>query len=212
MTKRMRQVAEYNAECGSTCSSNGDVLAFDQFAGFHGVTDHTEHEADIRADNFIKNERLSLQSQIILLRIALADAIFRPIGVTPSSADGLITQNEINAAERRMSALCSPQDVRHTFEELVADWKLQSKHMSSVSEAAMLSSYQRIIGLGPSAVPLLLRELEQEPNYWFWALRSITGYDPVPESSRGNLQEMTNAWLKWGRENGLVFVTTTYHL
>ena len=34
-------------------------------------------------------------------RIALADAIRRPMGVVPDSADGLITQDELEAAEKR---------------------------------------------------------------------------------------------------------------
>lgn len=35
------------------------------------------------------------------LKIALADAIRRPMGVVPDSADGLLTQDELEAAEER---------------------------------------------------------------------------------------------------------------
>jgi hypothetical protein len=59
----------------------------------------------------------------------------------------------------------------------------------------MHPAYQQIIGLGPAGVPLLLRELEREPDHWFWALRAITGEDPVPEEARGRLREMAAAWL-----------------
>ena len=54
----------------------------------------------------------------------------------------------------------------------------------------MSPSYQRIIGLGSAVVPLLLRELERQPDHWFWALKAITGADPVPAASRGKLHEM----------------------
>lgn len=38
-------------------------------------------------------------------RIALADAIRRPMGVFPSSSEGLITENDVNDAEvRRIQA------------------------------------------------------------------------------------------------------------
>jgi hypothetical protein len=34
------------------------------------------------------------------------------------------------------------------------------------------------------------------------ALHAITGANPVPPASRGNLQEMADAWLAWGLEKG----------
>lgn len=66
----------------------------------------------------------------------------------------------------------------------------------------MHSAYQQIIGLGPAVVPLLLAELDREPDHWFWALKAITGADPLPPDGRGRVGEMTQAWLRWGREQG----------
>jgi len=93
-------------------------------------------------------------------------------------------------------------NIGETFRTLVSEWKQQSRFLSSVDQMVILNPYQRIIGLGPRAVPFLLHELEHDPDYWFWALRSITGHDPVPEESKGKLREMAQAWMKWGRENG----------
>ena len=42
-----------------------------------------------------------LSAQIAQLKIALADAIRRPMGVVPKSAEGLITELDIMAAEAR---------------------------------------------------------------------------------------------------------------
>jgi hypothetical protein len=67
---------------------------------------------------------------------------------------------------------------------------------------ALCPSYQRIIGLGPAVLPLLLRELEREPDHWFWALKAIAGEDPVPGASRGKVREMARAWVEWGRQQG----------
>jgi hypothetical protein len=67
---------------------------------------------------------------------------------------------------------------------------------------AMCPSYQRIIGMGPTVTPLLLRELERDPDYWFWALKAITGTDPVPAASRGKVREMARYWLDWGKGRG----------
>ena len=61
-------------------------------------------------------------------------------------------------------------------------------------------SYQRVIGMGEKAIPLILRQLENEgddPDHWFWALQAITREDPVPEDARGDMKEMARAWLDW---------------
>ena len=66
----------------------------------------------------------------------------------------------------------------------------------------MHPSYQRIIGMGETAIPMILNELDRRPDHWFWALYAITGADPVSKSTRGILSEMSKAWLEWGRESG----------
>jgi len=86
------------------------------------------------------------------------------------------------------------------FCDLKDEWERDTAILSSITEIAMHPAYQQIIGLGPVAVPLILYEMSKRPNHWFWALKSITGENPVPPSARGNIQEMTNAWLNWGRE------------
>jgi hypothetical protein len=93
-------------------------------------------------------------------------------------------------------------DVRERFRELAAQWKEESLYLSSAAKMAMLKSYQRIIGMGPAVVPLLLEELQREPDHWFWALESITQEDPVPPEVRGKVGEMADAWVAWGRQHG----------
>ena len=69
---------------------------------------------------------------------------------------------------------------------------------------AMLTPYQRIIGIGMPAVPLILRELEREPHHWFWALEAITEQNPVPAEALGKTNDMARAWLDWGKRQGLI--------
>jgi hypothetical protein len=69
---------------------------------------------------------------------------------------------------------------------------------------AMLRPYQRIIGMGMPVVPLLLEELEREPDQWFWALESITEENPVPPAAAGRIREMAAAWIEWGRARGFL--------
>lgn len=86
---------------------------------------------------------------------------------------------------------------------MVGIWKAGTAPLSSATEMATHPAYQQIIGLGRDAVPLLLRELQREPDHWFWALKAITGVDPVEPRQRGQIGEMAEAWLRWAREQGL---------
>ena len=63
-------------------------------------------------------------------------------------------------------------------------------------------AFQEIIGMGQAVVPLMLRDLEERPRLWVWALPMITGTDPVPPTDAGNIAKMSEAWLRWGRANG----------
>jgi hypothetical protein len=66
-----------------------------------------------------------------------------------------------------------------TFNQLVLQWRKETRGISSSTELILHPAYQQIIGLGKEAIPLLLRELEQKSGRWFWALKSISREDPV---------------------------------
>ncbi len=88
------------------------------------------------------------------------------------------------------------------FNSLVAEWKSTRGHAGTDLRLAMHPAYQAIVGMGAAVVPLLLKEMEQHPSHWTWALRAITQVDPVPKESRGKLKEIAQAWVKWDKENG----------
>ncbi|HET6884409.1 MAG TPA: hypothetical protein VFI31_29925 [Pirellulales bacterium] len=92
-----------------------------------------------------------------------------------------------------------------TFLKLVEEWKNATGHLSNISQKVKHPAYQAIIAMGKPVVPLILRELEAEPNDWFVALTRITGEDPVPEVSYGVVNQMTSAWLRWGKSQGYVW-------
>lgn len=79
------------------------------------------------------------------------------------------------------------------FRELAEEWKRDCVFSSSVQEIAMHPAYQKIVGMGPSAVGMILRDLQDQPDHWFWALHAITGQNPVPEESQGKIDEMAKA-------------------
>ena len=88
------------------------------------------------------------------------------------------------------------------FVRLRDEWKSQRGPSSSTTKLVMHPAYQTIIGMGRDAIPFLLRELETNVDNWFWALRSITEANPVPEEAQGDGQAMAKAWLAWGRDQG----------
>ncbi|MBX9791340.1 MAG: hypothetical protein K2Y37_20665 [Pirellulales bacterium] len=94
-------------------------------------------------------------------------------------------------------------DIARTFHDLALEWRSAESPASSVKELAMHPAYQKIIGLGPAAVPLIIAELNREPDHWFWALEAITGADPVPVDVAGDLDAMAAAWIDWARAHGL---------
>ncbi len=95
-------------------------------------------------------------------------------------------------------------NVRERFEQLRTDWKEQSRYLSNSAQMAMLWPYQRIIGMGTNVVPLILAELQREADHWFWALEAITGENPVPAANAGQVDAAADAWLRWGREKGII--------
>ena len=95
-------------------------------------------------------------------------------------------------------------ETEREFYKLAKVWRKDVAFTSFVEKMAMHPAYQRIIGMGPVVVPLILRDLEKEPDHWFWALHSITGADPVDPKDAGDIDKMAQAWVKWGRELGLI--------
>lgn len=88
------------------------------------------------------------------------------------------------------------------FVMLKTEWEADTPVLSSITEIALHPAYQQIIGMGTVAIPLILAELKRKPGHWFWALKAITGEDPVLPGQRGRIKEMTEAWLRWGHKQG----------
>lgn len=62
-------------------------------------------EANCHYRKFSSDEHVTNKRKIALLKIALADAVRRPMGVVPDSAYGLLSEDEMAAAEERRSNL-----------------------------------------------------------------------------------------------------------
>jgi hypothetical protein len=93
-------------------------------------------------------------------------------------------------------------DLSQRFERLAAQWRRETRHLSLMSDIVLNTAYQQIIGMGQPAIALILQDLKQQPDHWFWALRSITGENPIQPEERGRVAKMAQAWLEWGRQHG----------
>jgi hypothetical protein len=92
------------------------------------------------------------------------------------------------------------EDLRRTFVSLRDEWKAETSISSSTQDISMHPAYQRIIGLGRQAMPLLLRELQANPDQWFWALEAISRENPAGEDD--DFDTRAQKWIGWGRERG----------
>jgi len=95
------------------------------------------------------------------------------------------------------------QKAEERFNRLAAEWKKDTFLLSKITAKVSHMAYCKIIGMGMSAVPFMLKDLEENgPNHWFFALQAITEENPVPSEKAGNMVAMTEAWLAWGRRMG----------
>jgi hypothetical protein len=94
--------------------------------------------------------------------------------------------------------------VKAEFERLAKVWRSERRATSSSTALAMHPACQRMIGMGEQVLPFILADLRQGDDHWFRALRAISDENPVRPEIRGNVQEMANPWLDWGRKKGYV--------
>ncbi len=93
-------------------------------------------------------------------------------------------------------------ELERDFKIFAKNWRRETAKFSSIIAKSMNQNYQKIISLGKEAIPLILNELHKRPDHWFWALNVITNdINPVQEEDEGDIEKMSEAWVKWGQEN-----------
>lgn len=94
------------------------------------------------------------------------------------------------------------REQENEFRTLAQQWRNEVMFSSSAARSATHPAYQKMIKMGPSIIPLLLRELKEGGGHWFIALRTITGKNPIKPEDAGNVPKMIGAWIEWGHEEG----------
>jgi len=69
------------------------------------------------------------------------------------------------AEQREVLAQLWPEANEELFREFSAQWRKETRHLSSVSQTSMRPAYQRIIGMGEAVVPLILKEMRQRGGH-----------------------------------------------
>ena len=110
----------------------------------------------------------------------------------------------------RFAGKISPEDAELMiivlkFKLLSEQWYNETEGMSFIAKKINHPAYQEIISMGKSVIPLILAELANKPTYWFTALTTITGANPMQPEQIGKIQLMTQSWLNWGQKNGYQF-------
>lgn len=100
------------------------------------------------------------------------------------------------------SSLSKQVELEKMFFTLAEQWRNETGMLSSPTKKLKHPAYQQIISMGEPVLPLILRELERNQDHWFLALIAIAGENPV--SPEDDFSQAVAAWLRWGREKGLI--------
>ena len=153
-------------------------------------------------------------TQLTVVEIALVMAIAAPHCIASTGVtleDQVISSNDpaqVLVIEEDTSAkfdIDSDTACLIKFQKLANEWRQQRGAMSSITEMSMLPAYQAILGMGPSAIKPIIAQLKSEgdePDQWFWALRSITEANPVKADEQGDFIKMAQAWIRWAENEG----------
>lgn len=96
------------------------------------------------------------------------------------------------------------RSVEEEFNELANQWHDETDFLSSPSRITGSDTYLKIISMGRRVIPLILEDLKERGGNWYRALRIISDDDPVSVEARGNVEQMKQAWLQWGRDRGYI--------
>jgi hypothetical protein len=88
------------------------------------------------------------------------------------------------------------------FHRLAEEWRKETRLLSSITKMSIHPAYQKIIAIGPAAIPLILRDLQRTRDHWLWALYVLSEEDPAPADA--DFDNAVDAWLKWGRDRGFI--------
>jgi hypothetical protein len=125
-------------------------------------------------------------------------------GLRFSSVD-IAAINEANLSVESKATSSEQAELETIFSGLVKTWNEVTGGYSVTLRRYAHGSYQAILVLGarePEVVTLILRELQQRPDWWFEALKVLTKENPVKPGA--SFDEAVNTWIDWGKRNNRI--------
>ncbi len=103
-----------------------------------------------------------------------------------------------------MAQLDSPEtatdSLRAEFSRLADQWHRETAKFSNLEKIVLHPAYQKIIGMGKDAIPLILADLKKTRGNWLWALAMIMRDDKAKPGQ--NFREACDEWIRWGQRMG----------
>jgi len=107
----------------------------------------------------------------------------------------------VRPTDAASSRVPQQESIKRKFEALAHEWIDETQFSSDLNASFLHPAYQRIIGMGNVALPLILRALEENPAYWFWAIDSIVGKKILPDDFSGGFADAVEFYLSWGKKH-----------
>lgn len=86
------------------------------------------------------------------------------------------------------------------FWELVKQWEYETTY-ATTSQTLSHPSVTAIIQMGPEAIPLVLKAMNENFHFTF-VLHKLTGEWPVKDEYKGNGPMIIECWRKWAQKHG----------
>jgi hypothetical protein len=121
-----------------------------------------------------------------------------------------VAELEEKGASVATGELCIPTEsaLAERFQEQAEKWARETAHLSSPTQMMAHPSYQAILGMASEdkrkIIRLMILDLKQNRNEWFWALSYLTQDNPIKQSDAGKMEKMISAWVNWGIEHNLI--------
>jgi hypothetical protein len=89
---------------------------------------------------------------------------------------------------------------------MIEDWTERTAWQSSITSMTRDPLFAQITEWGTPVAEIILSRMDAGDIrlHWFPVLQDTLKADPVPPYSRGNVREMADAWLTWGRAHNVI--------
>jgi hypothetical protein len=104
--------------------------------------------------------------------------------------------------ELKRADVSEKAELETIFNGLSKIWKDATGGLSLTTRRFSHPTYKAILRLGPEAVPLMLKELQQRPDWWFDALEFLTKENPAKPTD--SFEDAVSAWIDWGITKNLI--------